>query len=182
MLYFETGHLYIKDWTDESSDLLLEFPAFPPMLVLKFWPQFLLVIYRTWADRHKYAGFSQNMLRHPFGYPSFSLQSFLGFGAVTWKNVRNGTFRWGPSSAKAKWRWQMLSFSTFQGGANIDSLDKIRSTSFSTPVNASADLCAPMFLLHWSSGKTSTDLLLSLVWKPQWPPTISWKEQTVSLL
>ena len=67
-----------------------------------------------------------------------------------------------PRPSDSRWRGQMLSFSTFRGGANIDALDKIRSTSFSTPVNASADLCAPMFLLHWSSGKTSTDLLLSL--------------------
>ena len=43
----------------------------------------------------------------------------------------------------------------------------------STPVykynnNESADLCAPMPLLHWSTvSVTSTDLLLSLVWKPQ---------------
>ena len=80
-----------------------------------------------------------------------------------------------PRPSDSRRRGQMLSFSTFRGGANIDALDKIRSPSFSTPVNAGADLCAPMFLLHWSSGKTSTDLLLSLVWKLQWPPTISLK-------
>ena len=52
-----------------------------------------------------------------------------------------------PRPSDSRWQGQMLSFLTFRG-AHIDAFDKIRSTSFSTPVNASTDLCTPMFLLH----------------------------------
>ena len=53
-----------------------------------------------------------------------------------------------PRPSDSRWRGQMLSTLTFRGGANIDALEKIRSTLFSPPVNKSTDLCAPMYLLQ----------------------------------
>ena len=53
-----------------------------------------------------------------------------------------------PRPSDSRWRGQMLSMLTFRGGANIDVLDKRRSTLFSPPVNKSTDLCGPMYLLQ----------------------------------
>ena len=53
-----------------------------------------------------------------------------------------------PRPSDSRWRGQMLSMLTFRGGANIDALDKIRSTFFSPPVHRGTDLCAPMYLLQ----------------------------------
>ena len=71
----------------------------------------------------------------------------------------------------SRWRGQMLSMLTFRGGANIDALDKIKSTYFHHQLIEA--LTRARLCISFKSGKTSTDLLLSLVRKPQWPPTIS---------
>ena len=111
------GNWHLKTWKCQISlglpgapilgqtiDGCIKFSAFLSMLAFKSDPQFLFVINGTWADRHKYAGFSQNMLRHPFGYPSFIPRPLPGFSTVPWKNVRNGTFTFCRASpAKAKW-------------------------------------------------------------------------------
>ena len=52
----------------------------------------LVVINRSWADRHKDTGFLQNMLWHPFAHPPFCLWPLIRFGSVLWNNFRNETW------------------------------------------------------------------------------------------
>ena len=71
------------------------FSSFPPIycstqiltLIL-----ILVVINRSWADRHKDTSFLQNMLWHPFAHPPFCLPPLIRFGSVLWNNFRNETW------------------------------------------------------------------------------------------
>ena len=110
--------------------------------------------------------------------PSFTL------GIIYW----SATQPYFVSSRDASPTKRLLNSITFRSGANINALDKMRSTSFRHPfiniiITQALNCARPCFsCTEVAVSVTSRDLLLSSVWKQQiilWPPKISWKEKTV---
>ena len=76
----------------------------------------LVVINRSWADRHKDTSFLQNMLWHPFAHPLFCLRPLIRFGSVLWNNFRNETWyvRGVLRASDSRWWRHILSLSVFR--------------------------------------------------------------------
>ena len=85
--------------------------------------------------------------------------------------------RFQPRPSVSRWWGHILSWSMFCGREKRRALARMSSTSFCTSVKASADLCLSTLLVQLSNGMSFTDFSLSLLLKPHFLPTISWKEQ-----
>ena len=102
----------------------------------------LVVINRSWADRHKDTSFLQNMLCHPFAHPLFCLWQLIRFGSVLWNNFRNEHDTSGACPAKGKWLSVVKTYTDIYC-ENRTSQRKIRRLSFPRPRRFSH-----YFLLH----------------------------------
>ena len=129
-LYLETVRTrkFIKDLTGVRGGFLFFLPSHcsPQILTLIL---MLVVINRSWVDRHKDTSFLQNMLWHPFAHPPFCLRPLIRFGAVLWntlgtKHIREGRVR--PRISDSRWWRHILSLWVFRSLYHVAKIEQAK--------------------------------------------------------